>query len=133
MWQLCLTGEQTSQSQKQTSVYWGQYPSVAPGASAQVELIWRREISGEEVERKREDFYRASKEVMKLMNLATKKQRFTGKSHIHEADWLLLWDMREMWEMIPSKYQLPVAHRTLSFFVLRLGTEVKFTKWKRGN
>lgn len=71
MWQLCLRGEQTRQSQKPISVYWGQYPSAAPGASAHVELIWRREVSGAEVERKREDFYRASKEVMQQMNLTT--------------------------------------------------------------
>lgn len=76
--------------------------------------------------KEREDFYRASKEVMQEVNLATRVLLESSTSM--QEDWLLLWDLRRMYEMTPPWYQLPVTHSTLSFLVSKLGTEVKFAK-----
>lgn len=100
--QFCPAEEQTGHSQNPFLVYRGQYPCVAPGVSAQLELTQKREVSGVEAERKIKDFYKASKEVRQQMNLLAKGQNWGGgESCTHADNWLLLWDMREMWEIPP--------------------------------
>lgn len=69
---LCLTEEQTTLK----------YASVAPGASAQLERSGKeRSLGLWEKLKERQDFYRASKEIMQEVNLATKGQFYWRVPH----------------------------------------------------